>query len=651
MIAMKPNLTILLLLALAADAEEPRVIRLDAASPGRVFEGVGAVSAGASTRLLPDYPEPQRSQILDFLFKPKFGAAFQHLKVEIGGGENSTCGSEPSHAITRGELADPQARGYEFWLMAEARKRNPRILLEGLPWAFPDWLEGHFTQDSADWFVAFLQAARKHHNLEIDWLAAAQNEMGTELPWIRDHLRPTLDARGLKHVKLQAPDDSQRYWEVFDAFDKHPDVKALINAVGYHYLNGREPWEIDQTGKIHPATAKAKESGIPLWASEEWSQSGSEWGGKGALYLARLMNKLYTRDLVTKYLIWCPIDSIYDQIIWADTGVMQADSPWSGHYDVWPAVWAVAHTTQFADPGWIYMDRACGQLDPETWRGSHVALRNPQTGDWSVIVVSGEKRKIQILLDEELKSGPVHVWRSTANGQFVQLPSLTALENVIEFELAPDAIHTFTSTTGQQKGSHGAPPPRKPFPLPFNAGFEDQQPGATPRYFSDQKGTFEVTARPGGGNCIAQVVPEEGILWDHAGKLPMPHTLFGDTEWNNVAIEAQVLVKGGEVVIGGRFTDRKKLGCSLVLEHGGRWRVEWQATPLAEGILENFDASHWHHLRLELRGEQARIFIDGKPVAQGSGISSAKGMAYLASSYDRNLFDQVRVVPLTTLGD
>jgi hypothetical protein len=46
------------------------MIQLDPSSPGRVFEGIGAVSAGASTRLLPDYPEPQRAQILDFLFKP-----------------------------------------------------------------------------------------------------------------------------------------------------------------------------------------------------------------------------------------------------------------------------------------------------------------------------------------------------------------------------------------------------------------------------------------------------------------------------------------------------------------------------------------------------------------------------------------------------
>ncbi len=64
----------------AADADAPKLIQLDATSPDRTFEGIGAVSAGASSRLLIDYPEPQRGQILDFLFKPRFGAGFQHLK-------------------------------------------------------------------------------------------------------------------------------------------------------------------------------------------------------------------------------------------------------------------------------------------------------------------------------------------------------------------------------------------------------------------------------------------------------------------------------------------------------------------------------------------------------------------------------------------
>src|SRR5260370_34616238 len=63
---------------------------------GRIYEGLGAVSAGASSRLLIDYPEPYRSQILDYLFKPGYGGALQHLTVQIGADVNSTHGSEPS---------------------------------------------------------------------------------------------------------------------------------------------------------------------------------------------------------------------------------------------------------------------------------------------------------------------------------------------------------------------------------------------------------------------------------------------------------------------------------------------------------------------------------------------------------------------------
>src|SRR5690606_8370042 len=106
-------------------AQDPsgRVITIDGNDEGRVFEGVGAVSAGGSSRLLIDYPEPYRSDILDYLFAPRFGASLQHLKVEVGGDVNSTAGTEPSHARTRAELEHPKRayyeRGYEFWLMKE----------------------------------------------------------------------------------------------------------------------------------------------------------------------------------------------------------------------------------------------------------------------------------------------------------------------------------------------------------------------------------------------------------------------------------------------------------------------------------------------------------------------------------------------------
>ena len=52
---------------------------IDGTSLGRTFDGLGALSAGASSRLLTEYPEPQRSQILDFLFKPNFGASWHQF--------------------------------------------------------------------------------------------------------------------------------------------------------------------------------------------------------------------------------------------------------------------------------------------------------------------------------------------------------------------------------------------------------------------------------------------------------------------------------------------------------------------------------------------------------------------------------------------
>jgi len=128
-------IAVLLAASLSACASEPIV--LDGDQTSRVFDGVGGLSAGASSRLLYDYPEPQRSDILDYLFKPNFGASLQINKVEIGGDVQSTDGTEASHMHTRDDLSFE--RGYEWWLMVEAKKRNPDIKTYVLSWGVPHW--------------------------------------------------------------------------------------------------------------------------------------------------------------------------------------------------------------------------------------------------------------------------------------------------------------------------------------------------------------------------------------------------------------------------------------------------------------------------------------------------------------------------------
>jgi Glycosyl hydrolase family 59 len=76
-------------------------ITLNGSGSGRLFDGIGAISGGGgNSRLLIDYPEPYRSQILDYLFKPNYGANLHILKVEVGGDTNSTDGSEASFMHT-----------------------------------------------------------------------------------------------------------------------------------------------------------------------------------------------------------------------------------------------------------------------------------------------------------------------------------------------------------------------------------------------------------------------------------------------------------------------------------------------------------------------------------------------------------------------
>ena len=57
-------------------------VEVDKKGASLTFDGIGGLSGGGATsRLLVDYKEPQRSQVLDYLFKPNFGASLQILKV------------------------------------------------------------------------------------------------------------------------------------------------------------------------------------------------------------------------------------------------------------------------------------------------------------------------------------------------------------------------------------------------------------------------------------------------------------------------------------------------------------------------------------------------------------------------------------------
>lgn len=105
--------------AYAAPAQQ---IPLEVASQGPRFDGIGFVSGGgAAAVLLKNYPEPQRSQILDLVYKPKFSAPASALLVE-----------------SPGDL--DYSRGYIWWILRETKRRNPKFSLGAVRiHAFDNW--------------------------------------------------------------------------------------------------------------------------------------------------------------------------------------------------------------------------------------------------------------------------------------------------------------------------------------------------------------------------------------------------------------------------------------------------------------------------------------------------------------------------------
>lgn len=117
-----------------ANQKDIQTVKIDGLLTGGVFEGVGGLSAGASSRLLVDYPDKTRSEILDLLFMPGFGASLQHFKIEAGSDVNSTDGSELMN-IPAGYYKEILARGKRCYVGEDGVwQRNGRGTMLSAAW-------------------------------------------------------------------------------------------------------------------------------------------------------------------------------------------------------------------------------------------------------------------------------------------------------------------------------------------------------------------------------------------------------------------------------------------------------------------------------------------------------------------------------------
>jgi galactosylceramidase len=629
-----------------------QTINIDGTAGGKRFDGIGAVSGGGATSvLLKDYPEPQRSQILDLLFKPNFGASISALLVEVPGDGNSTQGSEPSHMHSRNDLNC--SRGYEWWIMDEARKRNPNITLDANAWGCPKWIGGnHFwSQDMCDYYVKWIKGLKNVYGLDLDAIGC-RNEKGVNEEFVK-MFRSTLNKNGLSKVKIHAFDNwGDKKFEWCKDMKTDSVLRASVDIMSAHTMN--------EMPAPSEAIKLSEELGKPIWNSEEHIYLK---GFDCAMSMVESFNKNFIESGATMIVNWYLVASTYDiEPFPEDPAIMVAREPWSGNYYIREVLWGYAHYGQFCQPGWQYVNGAFGKL---AGGGTYVTLKSPST-DYSIIIETKNAKgnqKITFKVGGGLSSGKLCVWRSNAQEQFVRLNDIAPVNGKFDITLEPESIYSISTTEGQQKGSFSDIPVSKPFPFPYCETFEEYTNpaawGYLPHYTADIAGIFEIAERPDyKGKCLRQIVGEGSQSWAPEW---MPYTIIGDRNWIDYEVSADVcLTNGGWAGVMGRVNGTgtgygcKPNGyymnlssdgtCSLyVSQQDGKNEM---GTLLASGKISNITADQWHTVMLRFSGSVITCFVDKNQILTAVDSTFSEGMTGLvAGSKDKTknsaLFDNL----------
>src|SRR5215472_15261905 len=599
-------------------------ITVNGTQGGRTFDGIGAISGGGGNRrLLTDYPAAQQSQILDYLFKPGYGADLQILKAEIGGDTNSTDGSESSIEHASG-LVNCNA-GYEWWLMGQAKARNPNIKLYGLAWGAPGWVGSTFwTTNTINYIVAWLNCAASH-GLTINYLGG-WNERGYNISWY-EQLRSALNAAGYSAVQIVGADSD---WTIANDLVSNSTFASSVQIVGAHYPCGYLSSETSC-----PSTSNAVATGKQLWASE----NGSQDLNAGAAAMARADNRDYLDGQMTATINWPVVAAIYPNLPFNTDGLIVANQPWSGAYTVGKQLWVTAQTTQFTAPGWTYINSASGYLQGSRGDGSYVTLKSPNGSDWSSIIETMDATAAQTVTSPVtggLSTGTVHVWTTkvssaSSSNWFVHSSDITPSGGSFSLTVQPGYVYSITTTTGQGKGT-GASPAQGTLALPYSDNFDGDTAGQQPRYLAQQQGAFEVEPCAGGrsGQCLQQQAGVKPIEW--AGDAS-PYTIGGNLSWANYTVAADALIQqAGAVQLLGRVSTQKGFAPADInayyfqVANTGAWSIFHNNT---SGTITTLATGTWHHLAMSLNGHTISGAIDGTTVGTVTDSTFTDGMAGL----------------------
>ncbi len=343
-----------------------------------------------------------------------------------------------------------------------------------------------------------MECGRDTHGLNITtlglwneaWQAAGRPDTD---PWeYALALRTRLDTSGLGHVRLVAPDG--QIGDIVPTLKANATLRQAIWGLGAHYpgKRGADPsWRSDL--------------GMTLWSAEDYSTY-SDATGAGCWARLLVQNVGYGYSATIS---WYLIGSFTRGRHYDSDGLLRAEWPTSGHWEVTPMAWMTMHWTLFADPGWTVATCATPRCKL-AGGGDYAVLVSPDGHDVTVIVETflhsasqcirqdppdwtvSSQQTVAIALptrtgpsEEVVKHVTLDVWRSCTGWRYPadddsymikEEPVVVSSSGHATFVADVNCYYTLTTRTGVTKPvlpTTRAQDPRPAFfPLPFSEDFE-----------------------------------------------------------------------------------------------------------------------------------------------------------------------------------
>jgi glucuronoarabinoxylan endo-1,4-beta-xylanase len=425
----------------------------------QTIDGFGASDAWFADEM---QRHPQSAAILDALFSTTSGAGLSILRQRIDPGVFEAEG------VYDWQDKDWIASG---WMAQQARARGVPVVW-GSAWSAPKWMKtngersnGGFLfkdryDDYAAWLATWAEEMEAQHGVAYDALSP-QNEPGAK-PWasmewtaggfrdfLRDHLGPEWDARGLGDVALVAPEET--HWHKVDVFmdviAADPAALAVVDVVAGH------AYEYNPNSTSRPTTSY-NDYGRPVWMTE-WSYdvyaddvsiaNGVEW----ALNVWSLLVKAEVSAVHHWWLFNFHDDGRQQGLVNAVDG--EAD------FELTKRLFTIGQFSRFVRPGWVRVD-ATERASASVYVA---AFRDPASGRFAVVAIneSPAAQPVEVAFDG-FTSGAVTPHQTTAARDIARAVDVEGGAG-FEATLPGRSVTTFTgrgTPTGATGAASGAAP-------------------------------------------------------------------------------------------------------------------------------------------------------------------------------------------------